>query len=351
MEPLSLPDLFSWYDVDITDPVELNQIYILLRDHYVEATNLFRFNYSEEFLKWAITSPGWKRTYHLAIRSNIGSKPFVGFITAIPVHIVVNSQMVKMVEINFLCVHKKIRNHRMAPILIKEITRRANTNDIFQAVYTAGITLPSPHIPCQYYHRFLNPKKLIDIDFTQLKSNQTLARIIKLYKLPINTLTPGLRPITKEDYPTACKLLNIHLEKFKLYMQFTLIEFEHWLTPQNNVVYCYVVEDPITHTVTDMVSFYLISATILNNSKHQVLNSAYLWYTFTTKTPLDKLIQDILIIANQKGFDVFNCLDIHDNKSFIANLKFVPGNGKLNYYLYNHVTAPIVEDDVGLILL
>lgn len=37
-----------------------------------------------------------------------------------------------MVEINFLCVHKKLRSKRLAPVLIKEITRRVNICDIWQ---------------------------------------------------------------------------------------------------------------------------------------------------------------------------------------------------------------------------
>jgi len=45
---------------------------------------------------------------------------------------VVQGQTVKMVEINFLCVHKKLRSKRLAPVLIKEITRRVNVNGIFQ---------------------------------------------------------------------------------------------------------------------------------------------------------------------------------------------------------------------------
>lgn len=42
--------------------------------------------------------------------------------------------LVKTVEINFLCVHKGLRDKRMAPILIKEVTRRANVRHIFQAI-------------------------------------------------------------------------------------------------------------------------------------------------------------------------------------------------------------------------
>ena len=45
---------------------------------------------------------------------------------------------------NFLCVHKKIRSKRLAPVLIKEITRRVNRNDGWQAVYTAGTEIPTP---------------------------------------------------------------------------------------------------------------------------------------------------------------------------------------------------------------
>ena len=37
-----------------------------------------------------------------------------------------------LVEINFLCVHKKLRAKRLAPVLIREITRRVNITGIFQ---------------------------------------------------------------------------------------------------------------------------------------------------------------------------------------------------------------------------
>jgi len=57
---------------------------------------------------------------------------------------------IKTVEINFLCVHKKFRNKRMAPILIKEITRRANVNGIFQAIYTIGDKITKPITYCKY---------------------------------------------------------------------------------------------------------------------------------------------------------------------------------------------------------
>lgn len=50
----------------------------------------------------------------------------------------------------------------------QEITRRVNLHDIWQAAYTAGVVLPKPVSVCRYYHRSLNPKKLIDVGFSSL---------------------------------------------------------------------------------------------------------------------------------------------------------------------------------------
>jgi hypothetical protein len=63
---------------------------------------------------------------------------------------------------------------RLNPILPQppppqEITRRVNARDIWQAAYTAGVVLPKPVAVCRYWHRSLNPKKLIDVGFSSLQ--------------------------------------------------------------------------------------------------------------------------------------------------------------------------------------
>ena len=62
----------------------------------------------------------------------------------------VHGKVQKMAEINFLCVHKKLRAKRVTPVLIREITRRVNRLGIFQAVYTAGVFLPTPFATGRY---------------------------------------------------------------------------------------------------------------------------------------------------------------------------------------------------------
>ena len=211
---------------------------------------LCRFNYSKEFLKWALHPPGYTKDWHVAIRVKATQK-LVAFISAVPSLTQVKGQKVSMVDINFLCIHKKLRSKRLAPVLIKvsftsllisdidsdlhldrkwivrqdadvwgcllcqshntawwysvqalsnevmrlrhasevwsqasaclyglwdpenlsvfqEITRRVNLRGIWQAAYTAGTVLPKPVATAQYWHRSLNPKKLIEVQFSRL---------------------------------------------------------------------------------------------------------------------------------------------------------------------------------------
>jgi glycylpeptide N-tetradecanoyltransferase len=43
----------------------------------------------------------------------------VGFISGIPCTMRIHASSMPMAEINFLCVHKKLRSKRLAPVLIK----------------------------------------------------------------------------------------------------------------------------------------------------------------------------------------------------------------------------------------
>nr|MBN8157069.1 hypothetical protein [Vibrio vulnificus] len=83
------------------------------------------------------------------------SKNLVAFITGVPARIRVRDVVMTMAEINFLCVHKKLRSKRLAPVMIKEMTRRVKLEDVWQAAYTAGVVLPTPIATCQYWHRSL----------------------------------------------------------------------------------------------------------------------------------------------------------------------------------------------------
>lgn len=348
-EPFSLPPGFNWDTLDLNDDDQLKELYTLLNENYVEDDdNMFRFDYSKEFLKWALRPPGYKDVWHCGVRVT-SNKKLVGFISAVPAKIKVYDKIVRMVEINFLCVHKKLRSKRVAPVLIREITRRVNLEGIFQAVYTAGIVLPKPVGTCRYWHRSLNPKKLIEVKFSHLKRNMTMQRTIKLYRLPEEPKNHGLRPLTEADIPSGHKLLTEYLAHFKLAPVFDEDEFRHWFTPKDGVVTCYVKTDD-SGKVTDMFSYYQLPSTVVDHPKYKTLKAAYSFYNVASTTPLKELLNDALIIARNDNFDVFNALNLMHNDGILEELKFGIGDGNLNYYLYNWKCPTIKPDGIGLVL-
>ncbi|RXM29223.1 Glycylpeptide N-tetradecanoyltransferase 2 [Acipenser ruthenus] len=252
-EPYSLPQGFMWDTLDLSNAEVLKELYTLLNENYVEDDdNMFRFDYSSNFLKWALRPPGWLPHWHCGVRVS-SNKKLVGFISAIPASIRIYDTVKKMVEINFLCVHKKLRSKRVAPVLIREITRRVNLEGIFQAVYTAGVVLPKPVSTCSVWGKKIN---------------------VKMFA----TKTAGLRTMEKKDVKQVQELLEKYLKQFHLGPVMDEEEVTHWFLPQENIIDTYVVE---------------------------------------------------------KDFDVFNALDLMENKTFLEKLKFGIGDGNLQYYLYN----------------
>lgn len=276
----------------------------------------------------------------------------------------------KAAEINYLCAHKKLRSKRLAPVLIKEVTRRVNLCNIWQAVYTAGVVIPTPIGTCRYFHRNLNPPKLVDIGFTPIARGDTVARMVRRHAVPTDTQLAGFREMQKADVPQVAALLRKYMARFEIEQVFeTDADVEHWFlsgkgegpwAPGNGeghrgqVVWAYVVEDPTTRAITDFVSFYSLSSLIMKDPRHDVLHTAYLFYYATdvvlapsasSESPavqkdklgrrLNELVKDCLIVAKQCQFDVFNALTLMDNNLFLTEQQFGQGDGYLNYYLFN----------------
>ncbi|CAI5501788.1 unnamed protein product [Closterium sp. Naga37s-1] len=351
-EPYALPAAYEWCTCDVDSDAEMREVYVLLTNNYVEDDdNMFRFDYSQEFLRWALKPPGFYKSWHVGVRAR-QSRKLVAFITGVPATVRLREKLVRLAEINFLCVHKKLRSKRLAPVLIKEVTRRVHLQGIWQAVYTAGVVLPTPVTTAQYWHRSLNPKKLIDVGFSRLAPRMTMSRTIKLYRLPEQTATPGLRAMERRDVPAVCRLLKSYLAQFVIAPELSEAEIEHLLLPIKDVIDSFVVEDPKTHELTDLVSFYTLPSTIIGNDNYSNLKAAYSFYNVATATPLLQLMNDALILARRRDYDVFNALDIMENAQFLKTLKFGPGDGHLHYYLYNYcMHGPFQPAHLGLVLL
>lgn len=348
--PIKLAEGFIWSDIDIDDPTQISELYQLLHQNYVEdVESLFRFDYSSEFLYWALKSPGWRREWHLGVRVS-DSKRLVAFISAVPITINIRSSPVKSCEVNFLCIHKKLRSKRLAPVMIKEITRRINLAGIFQALYTAGVTLPGVVSQPRYYHRPLNYGKLLRIGFTALPLGKTYETMLKYYKIsPYKN--KKIRPVKEQDLDQIHEKLLSFLTSFSLSPQFTMEETKHLFLPREKVIYSYVMCDE-SDNISDFISFYCLPSSIMNCADQESLNVVYLYYYFfSSEENFIKMMQFALIAAKEMGFDVFNCLNIMHNDVFLDELKFGEGDGELNYYLYNWKTGSLSPKEVAVAML
>ena len=359
-EGYGLPPGYEWDEVDVETQEGRDEVFTLLANNYVEDDDeMFRFAYAPEFVSWALQPPGYEKSWHVGIRISC-TKTLVALITGIPAEVSANGKRLKVAEINFLCVHKKLRRKNFAPVLIREVTRRINLKDVWQAAYTAGVVLPKPCAKARYWHRSINVKKLVDIRFTQLGRGMSMAETIEHYAMPKKIRVQGLRKMEAKDVPTVTRLLNSYFSKFKLAPVKNEEDVRHWLVPRDEVVYSYVKIDERTNEATDFCSFYNLSSTVIqassggSNAKRNnvLLKAAYCYYNVATSENIEDLVQDALILARDNGFDVFNALNVSENAQFLETLKFGIGDGDLHYYLYNwKLKETLAPKDVALVLL
>lgn len=376
-EPFKLPGDFEWSIVDIENKDELQELYELLYAHYIEDSDeSLRFQYHPQFLEWALKPPGWQRDWNIGVRVKSTNK-LVAFISGVPQTLRVrDNEPFKIAEINFLVVHKKLRSKRLAPVLIREVTRRVNKKDIWQALYTAGIVLPSPVSVARYFHRPLDWSKLNDVGFSSCLPGQTPAQMVSRYTLPKEPTLANFRPMEEKDVEQVQDLLTRYLARFDIAPVFSKEEVKHFflgredpifeISEQTQPVFSYVVtSDSDPEKITDFFSFYRINSTVLDNDKHDSIDTAYGYYYATTEgldreydkkaltQRLKLLYQNALIKAKQLKFDVFNAVSVLDNPLVLEDLKFGVGTGTLHYYLFNYRAFPVgggFDENRGLVL-
>jgi glycylpeptide N-tetradecanoyltransferase len=331
--PYDLPPGFEW------SPCEVGEVQKLLAAYYVEDVGAnFRLTYSEDFIKWALSGPDAEPDWFFCVRAS-ETKKILACIAGTRMKVRVNNDEIQMAEINFLCVHPKLRQKKLAPLMIREVTRRINLTGIWQAVYTGAVLRSDPVTSARYWHRTLNVKKLKESGFAQI--NTTLETAERLYR---TTRVFKARPMVKKDVPWVTKLLNEYFSKFKLAMIITEKQTAHMFLPRDDIVQSYVYGE------TDFFSFYSIPNAITESN--DFIRTAYGYYFVPGQLTTTDLITEALGRASQQGYDCFNILDVAGNDTkTLWELKFKPGTGELHYYLFNwKLEKSLKQDEVGLIL-
>ena len=350
-DPLRLVKGFSWSVVDTKDEKQRTELYDFLREHYVtHPQNTFRFAYSAEFLDWALHPPGWRPEWLVGVRADATGK-LVAFISAIPITVRVKEEVLHIVAVDFLSVHKRLRGKNLAPVLIQEITRRVNLTGIFTAIFTAGREINQYFTKARYRHRLVEYEKLCAIQFTSPKIGEDVKAAAKRYQIAKQPRLPGWREMTPEDVPVVTAKLNEDLKKYKVAQVFSEEEVAHWFLPRPGIVGSYVIEQK--KEVKSFISFYLVPSTVSGCEQYDSYMAAYLFYYFVkpSHTFTDVIRAAVCVAHHEYHADVINCLDIMENKEMLETLHFVQGDGCLHYYFFNYATETVAPEEVGVVLL
>ena len=144
------------------------------------------------------------------------------------------------------------------------------------------------------------------------------------------------------------------LANYKVHISFTEEEVAHFLLPQKDVVYSYLIKDEHGR-VSDFTSFYSLPSSVLNHPDYKTINAAYGFYSFTANVSdtvrYNTLFKDALFFAKKEKFDVFNITEVMQHKHAIKDNMFKPGDGNLAHYLYNWRINMVKPEEVGIILV
>lgn len=300
--------------VDINDDKDLDNLYNFLKNNYVGSETL-KLIYDKETLRNILTPPGYSSDLYICIKDHDSN--IKGFISAIPMNVVVNREHKEVCFVNFLCLHQKIRNKNLANSLIDTLTERCIKKYEF-AFYTRGQTSDQKHLCSKnFFHRAINLDKLVECNFFPM---------IKNHFIPY--LSMKWQELTKNDIP----LLNFD-DKETIHQVFTEKEKEHYFL---KLCKSYIVkkQDKITH----FIAFYSID--IICNGTQIKQGIIYKFYG-------DNTLNDSVCLGKRLGYDVLNYLSL-SKEPCLSQLNFLKGTGTLYYYSKQGNFDTVNIDDIGI---
>ena len=364
-EPAELPPGFEWCTFDLSDDQVCQEVADFLTQSYVESqTGDFRLLYTPEKLRWSCCSPGYHARYHVAVR-NQKNKKLLATIVLIPKKAVLLGKNVKVAEVNFLAVHRALREKRLAQLMIQEATRLTYLYDSQIGFYTSSRSMPTPFSTSKDYFRLLDPGKALDIRMCPLPPNTTKKQFVTKNRLPDEkgiTINGSIRRMEKKDITAVLKLWNKQQEKYKVRYKFSQDDLVHFLLPkQEGLVWTWVIEGTVDGKLqlTDFFSMLKSTQQCLNKEKvgheHDACHMAGMFYYALTANELTDCLKRAMWLAKEEmGCDVFTARDTHGMPAeVLADLNFRPNDGRVHWYLTNYSLGEneVLPGDIGTILV
>lgn len=308
---------------------------------------------------------------YIAVQTNgsTGPKKLVAFVAAVPTTLRVWDKVREFYMVRQLCVHKSMRNHRVARVLVKELSRRvhqAKKDEVTSlacdpappAIFTLGVEMPF-HFLTQFaaYHRTLNYQKMIDTGFSPSITLDQCS--VTEYGSKLENLLP-FDP--NQDLHLVFPFVSNFYERFKIGISYNGAEFARRYGPRKGYTLSYVLWSSSNASSSSSsassdrkpLGFFSISELRYDmqadNLKGKFIRIAYLDVIFPVENLA--LIQSAILIANELGFDE---VEIGGNMEHLAGvverypeLKFRPGTGRALQYIHNWRCEEISPKDWSL---
>ncbi len=288
-----------------------------LSENYVE-DNKFKYNYSEDFIKWYLDDD----SLNVCIYDN---EELIGFICGKKINISLFGKQSLIAEIDFLCVKKGERNKKYCPLLINKIQKEFNNINIYEAIYTSEHNYQNQITHCDYYVRFINTKKLIDINYINIVDE-------KQFELP---KIKGNKTLINIINYTEC--LNLYNKYYKTFDCYEIFDENSFIKRFNNshIKIFGLVEN---NKIIDFISYYSIDINVINNiNKYTSTKDGYLYYYTNNSNNLHKMIALLLHKLKEDNIDTFIALNIMENNDDIMlDLKFINKKSNYNYYFFQN---------------
>lgn len=308
---IKLPEGFEWHKYNIGDKEDLKQITQLIQGRYI-GDGSFKLFYNSEFLEWCLNkSACW------GIRI-IKNKNPVGFISANTITLCISGEIIKCLEIDFLCIHPKLRHKKMTNVLVLKIQKEIS--DIKIAFFTGAEKHLGYICEKQIYHFPINYKKLLNLGFTGKPNNLQI-------KGKINS---GFVEVEKKNIKEVYDFVQKEIKQNDLYQIYSQEEFEYYFINSN--CQSFVLKDG--NKIVGFISYFKLPYMCLK--KEKFINTAYLQMIIGD---YDILAQQLII--NLRNNKKISKIDVVNSIFKIKNFRL--GTGTLYYHLYNKIPAKKIE--------
>lgn len=353
----NLPTNMEWYTIDPLKESDWDMLTEFIRDHYVADNRDWMMYHSKQFLKKALMLPNHKDSWLLSILYN---KKMIGFIAGNLISVKItesesdgkqedsNEIDKEIVQVDFLCVHKKYRSKRMAPVLIRELTRRIIKRGIFQAIYTSATQMSLPISQSKFYMKYLDISGLVKHEFLNISQEKKIKELkLKYSTKNVNQL--NWKRCEESDIPALKNGFDKHYKNMKIKMNWTDDLLKYWFLDQDKVIHSYLLKND-KDEVTDFISFFST-----NYRKIDVENNfipvAYIFHHFGETMSTESRLNQISYLAKKSGHYLIISWEIVGTKKeeFVSN-RFIETTQNLNLYMYNWKMKPFPSSQVGLIL-